>query len=180
MNVCRSARRRGEIGPPTKGLGVSAKRILVVDDNPDIAGIMRLAVGKLDRPVEVVSELDPQRALRILDREEFDLVIADYRMREMDGLELLTLARPPRGHEKRLLYTAYPAKLDAALLASARLDGFMEKPMLLAALRSVIDAVLDGDPATLAALKRALDARTAEAESRAAASAAARSPPSRP
>lgn len=134
-------------------------RILVVDDNPDVAGIIRLAVRKLPRPIEVVGELNAERALERLKYEQFDLVISDYRMREMDGLQLLAKARPAQQDEVRLLFTAYSAKLDAVALANARLDGVIEKPMVLDALRQVLDAVLDHEPQTMAALKRSLEAR---------------------
>jgi len=137
------------------------RRILVVDDNPDVAGIIRLAVRKLPRKIEVVGEVNADRALERLKVEQFDLVISDYRMREMDGLQLLAAARPAQEDEVRLLFTAYSAKLDAAALAKARLDGVLEKPMVLDALRQVLDAVLDHDPQTMAALKRSLDARGA-------------------
>ena len=134
-------------------------RILVVDDNPDVAGIIRLAVRKLARPVEVVGEVNADRALERLKYEAFDLVISDYRMREMDGLQLMAKARPAAQDEVRLLFTAYSAKLDAAALANAHLDGVIEKPMVLDALRQVLDAVLDHEPQTMAALRRALEAR---------------------
>ena len=147
-------------------------RILVVDDNPDVAGIIRLATRKLPRKVEVVPELNAARALERLRTESFDLVISDHKMREMDGLEFLTLARPAEPREVRLLFTGYAAKLDAASLVAAHLDGFLEKPLLLEAMRAVLGAVLDRDPQTLAALKRALASRVAAA--------AANPPPSRP
>jgi CheY-like chemotaxis protein len=136
-------------------------RILVVDDNPDVAQIMRLATRKLERRVEVVSELNAERALDRLRVESFDLIISDFRMREMDGLEMLAKARPAEAGETRLLFTAYGAKLDPVALAKAHVDGVIEKPMVLDALRVVLDAVLDHEPHTMAALKGALAARTA-------------------
>lgn len=135
------------------------RRILVVDDNPDVASIVRLAVGKLPGKVHVTSEADPERALDRLAHERFDLVLSDHRMRTMDGLELLALAPPAHESETRLLFTAHGTKLDPTAIAGARVDGVLEKGMMLEAMREVIDAVLEREPSTMAALKRNLAAR---------------------
>lgn len=140
-------------------MSADAQRILVIDDNPDVAQIVRLAVRKLDRKVEVVGEVNADRAIARLKYEQYDLIISDYKMREMNGLDLLAQARPAEKDEVRLLFTGYSAKLEPAALKQAHLDGVLEKPLILEALRAVIDAVLDHDEATMAALRRALDAR---------------------
>lgn len=136
-------------------------RLLVVDDNPDVAGIVRLAVRRMHRRVEVASEINPERALERLRSESFDLVLGDFKMREMDGLRFLKLAREAQPHGLHMLFTAYAGHLDREKLADAHVDGVLEKPMMLGTLGEMLDAVLDHDPSTLAALKRAMDARTA-------------------
>ena len=136
-------------------------RLLVVDDNPDVAGIVRLAVRRMNRRVEVASEINPERALERLRSEPFDLVLGDFRMREMDGLQFLKLARETRPEGLRMLFTAYAGHLDKEKLADAQVDGVLEKPMMLGTLGEMLDAVLDHDPSTLAALKRAMESRTA-------------------
>lgn len=137
----------------------TAKRILVVDDNPEVAGIIRLATQKLPEKVEIVSEVNADRALRRLEQDTFDIVITDYRLREMDGFTFLANAPPAKPHEKRLMFSAYPGKLEGRDLDGTHLDGFLEKPMMLEALRSILGAVLAEDKATLDALKGGLKAR---------------------
>ena len=134
-------------------------RILVVDDNPDVAGIVRLAVRRLSRKVEVVSEMNAERALARLATERYDLLLSDFRMREMDGLAFLARTRDRHPGGRRVLFTAYAARLDPAALAAAGLDGCIEKPMQLTALAEILDAVLAGDEPTLAALHRSIEAR---------------------
>lgn len=140
---------------------MTAQRILVVDDNPDVAGIVRLAARKMHRRVEIASELNPERALDRLRHESFDLVLGDFRMREMDGLQFLKLAREAQPEGLRMLFTAYAGHLDKQKLAEAQVDGVLEKPMMLGTLGEMLDAVLAHDASTLAALKRAMEARTA-------------------
>jgi len=87
-------------------------------------------------------------------------VLGDYRMREMDGLQFLARAREARPEGRRVLFTAYAGRLDPGALAGAHVDGVLEKPMPLLALRELLDAILAGDEATLAAMKRSVDARS--------------------
>lgn len=138
---------------------MTGKRILVVDDNPDVAGIVRLATQKLPGKVEVVSEVNADRALQRMQRDAFDLIITDYRLREMDGFTFLANAPPAKPHEKRLMFSAYPGKLEGNAAGAARLDGFLEKPMMLDALREILGAVLAEDKPTLDALHSGLEAR---------------------
>ena len=135
-------------------------RILVVDDNPDVAGIVRLAVRKMPRKVEVASEVNADRALDRLRHESFDLVLGDLRLREMDGLDFLKRAKDMSPSGKRVLFTAYAGHMDKEALARAGVDGVLEKPMLTSALAEVLDAVLAGDTHTLDALKRGVDVRS--------------------
>lgn len=135
-------------------------RVLVVDDNPDVAGIVRLAVRKIERRIEVASEVNPARALERLRSERFDLVLGDFRMREMDGLEFLSRARETQPEGRRVLFTAHAGKLDPGALERSHVDGVLEKPTSLPELRELLDAILAGDRATLAALKRGVEARS--------------------
>lgn len=144
---------------PARG-ALAPARVLVVDDNPDVAGIVRLAVGKLPRRVEVASEVNADRALERVRSEEFDLVLGDFRMREMDGLQFLARAREARPQGRHVLFTAHAGKLDPAALARAHVDGVLEKPTALPELRELLGAILNRDAATLAAMKRGVDART--------------------
>lgn len=142
------------------------KRILVVDDNPDVAGIVRLATQKLPAKVEVIGEVNAERALQRMQSDTFDLVITDYRLREMDGLSFLAQAPASRPHETRLMFSAYPAKLEGNAIGAARLDGFIEKSTMLPALREILGAVLQEDQPTLDALRRGLAARVRTTPSR--------------
>ncbi len=62
------------------------KKILVVDDEPHM---LRLVQFNLERAgYSVITAKDGQEALKILEKEKVDLIIADVMMPEIDGLEL--------------------------------------------------------------------------------------------
>jgi CheY-like chemotaxis protein len=64
------------------------RRILVVDDSPDIRRIVARAL--IDARYAVLEAEDGARALQILEREgvDIDLVLTDIKMPRVDGVEL--------------------------------------------------------------------------------------------
>ena len=65
----------------------TAKRILVVDDELRYCQILDLMLR--NEHYEVATSTDPQQAARLLDEQEFDLVISDLRMAQYSGMDLL-------------------------------------------------------------------------------------------
>lgn len=63
------------------------KRILIVDDDPDVHQLLKLALRADDR--EIHSAFNGLEGLRRVETEPWDLVLTDVLMPGMDGLELL-------------------------------------------------------------------------------------------
>jgi two-component system NtrC family sensor kinase len=91
-------------GPPDgsqaveEPLGVPGKRILVVDDEPELAEMVAEVLTEDGQLVETAA--NGQAALRRLDQAPFDLVVSDIRMPELDGpglYEEICKARPELG-----------------------------------------------------------------------------------
>lgn len=62
------------------------RRILLVDDEPDIASVIKLGLHKKGYQVDAYT--DPKVALDNFRPEHYDLVLSDVRMPGMNGLEL--------------------------------------------------------------------------------------------
>lgn len=110
---------------------MSPIRILVVDDLPDVCVLFQgLARRIRGVDVEVTTQTSGRRAIRMLEEGPFDLVVSDFRLRDVDGLDVLRAARRanPEGH--RILMTGYnevPASLER--IEEARVDAYLRKPM---------------------------------------------------
>jgi YesN/AraC family two-component response regulator len=93
--------------------------------------------------VKVLTALNGKKALEILKKEEVDLVLSDYRMPGMDGLEFLTKARKMAPDVPRILLTAYP-ELNIAVRAinEAAIQNFLTKPISPEALMEAVNAAL--------------------------------------
>ncbi len=61
-------------------------RILYVDDSTDALTLMKIKFMDI---YDIIPTSSPKKALKILDEERFEVVITDYNMPEMNGLELL-------------------------------------------------------------------------------------------
>lgn len=70
---------------------MSKPSILVVDDEQDICGIAQLLLENAG--CDVVCTTDAVRALAAVEQRDFDLLITDMLMPEMDGVELINSVR---------------------------------------------------------------------------------------
>jgi CheY-like chemotaxis protein len=66
-------------------------KILLVDDNPDGLLVRRLLLEELG--LEVETALDGEEGLRRFESGKFDVVVTDYRMPRMNGIEMIVKIR---------------------------------------------------------------------------------------
>jgi two-component system sensor histidine kinase/response regulator len=121
-------------------------KILVAEDNTIN---QRIAIGlltKLGHTGVVVG--DGEKALKCLSQLKFDAVLMDVMMPVMDGLEAITRIRAKEaqggGHLPIIMATAHTEPGDAERFIQAGADGYVAKPMELAALRAELQRVLKG------------------------------------
>ena len=95
--------------PPGPG-SPRKRRVLLVDDEVQILN----ALGRLlrRRGFEVRTTTSPREALELLRAATADVIIADFKMPEMTGLELLDEVRRLDPRVRRVLLTGY-ANLDS-------------------------------------------------------------------
>ena len=113
--------------------------ILVVDDEPDLRQSLKdLLEAYLHEPrIHLAS--DGPAALAMMRRQRFDLVITDYKMPGMNGVEFLQLAEGVQPGIRHLLVTAYEREAVRELGASRRV---VHKPFDPAALMQMVEAEL--------------------------------------
>lgn len=102
-------------------------RILFVDDEPNVLRALQRSLRK--EPWEVVTCDDPHEALRRIENEEFAVVVSDYRMPAINGVEVLEYCRFRQPAAMRLILSAYTEKrgmLDA--INNAQISRFITKP----------------------------------------------------
>jgi DNA-binding response OmpR family regulator len=126
------------------------RRILVVEDNRDIAGLLRQHLKDIDCDVEVCS--DGNTALQRAMSEKFDLVILDLILPYVDGLEICRRLRAQPDYVPIMMLTAKSAEIDRVLGLEVGADDYLSKPFsireLLARVKALfrrIDAMTHAD-----------------------------------
>jgi len=116
--------------------------ILVVDDEYLIADILSFALE--DEGFMVVKASNGQKGLEVLDRERPALIITDYMMPVMDGLEFATAVRalPSANHLPIILMSG--AQAHIGMQRSDLFDAVLAKPfdidLIIAEVRKLLSA----------------------------------------
>ena len=106
-------------------------RILLAEDNPVNQTLAMRILEKLGHKVQVVN--DGREALGRSQAEEFDLILMDVQMPEMDGLEATKAIRAAEAstgkHIPIIAMTAHAMKGDREDCLRAGMDGYLSKPI---------------------------------------------------
>jgi CheY-like chemotaxis protein len=111
--------------------------IMIIDDEPIVGKRLGPALEK--NGFEVEAYLDPARALARLKERDFDIVVTDFRMEELDGIQVLTHVMDSCPDTRVILITGY-ATVEVAreALVKGAFD-FIAKPFKPKELRAVIN-----------------------------------------
>jgi CheY-like chemotaxis protein len=124
-------------------LSGSQPRIAVVDDDPDIRKTFSMVISHLGyAPFVFESGTSFVRALA-KDKLSFDLVLMDYGMPEMNGIEASRIILRYRTNMKIVLITAHDF-VEKEALANGLL--YVRKPLSLEALSKILEQTLGVSP----------------------------------
>ena len=117
----------------------SAKTILIVDDKNVQLKTLRRALRT--RGYQVVEAMSGKQALENLEKDKaIDVVLTDYAMPEMNGIELLQQIRKTNKSLPVILMTAYGDKDLVVKAMHYRCTGFIDKPFDIDELLDVMNA----------------------------------------
>ncbi len=102
-------------------------RVLLVDDEPDLADMTSLFLEREREVFETHAETNPNDVLTQLDADDFDCVVSDYDMPEMNGLELLDIVRESHPDLPFILFTGKGSEEIASEAISAGVSGYLQK-----------------------------------------------------
>jgi len=112
-----------------KGLDTS-KRVLVAEDNPNLRTVLVNIIKKIGY-TNVVQVEDGRSAWQLIEMGKVDLVLSDWAMPELDGIEVLRKlrkAKPPINKIPFLMITAADTKSAIITAGKEGVDAYIIKP----------------------------------------------------
>lgn len=115
--------------------------VLIVEDNPDLLLVLSSSLSKV---YKTLTATDGQEALKIIKRDNIDIVVSDVMMPNMNGYELCREIKKSRdyNHIPVIILTAKQAKEDAVDGYNSGADSIITKPASLSVLYSRINNLL--------------------------------------
>ena len=111
-------------------------QLLLLDDEPIVGKRLKPALSKIGCDVEVFE--NPVEALKRIEENEFDIVVTDIRMNEMDGLEILEHIRRKSTRTQVIMITGYAMMETAREAMEKGAFDFIAKPFQPDDLREVV------------------------------------------
>lgn len=108
------------------------KRLLICDDEEPI----RLLITETFKDnYHVEQAADGREALRLITKEEFDLLIADIKMPGMHGLDLIEMIRERNKEIPIIICSAYRLMEDDIVVKTSDVAAFFTKPIDITAMK---------------------------------------------
>ena len=134
-------------------------RILIVDDEPDIRGLLRDCVQRCG--YEAATASGGHEAMRMLDHAEFDLMISDVRMPDLDGLQLLRWTAAHHGRTGVIMLSGFhDLRLAVNAMQLGALD-YLQKPFDVADVAQTLHEAMRRHQDRLARAQQVLELETA-------------------
>lgn len=119
---------------------IRIRKILVIDDSPTIIGIMKKYL--VSQGYQTVTETQPQKAIERLKKEDFDLVITDLDMPEMNGIEVFLWIKEHKSPDVQvIIMTAFGSEEVKEFAESVGALRYFEKPLNMKNVKKVLDEI---------------------------------------
>jgi CheY-like chemotaxis protein len=119
---------------------LSHLKTLLIDDDEFVRDSIRLMFESRNCCIEVVETAE--EALEILDSQHYDVVITDYKLPGIDGLELCRRLKATRPRLLTVLITAYGSPSLATEAGRLGIQELVEKPITSEAIEGSLSRLL--------------------------------------
>ncbi len=126
---------------------MESKRILVIDDKPQVCGLLKRVLEKAGYEVETVG--NPSETVASILVQRYDLVTVDLKMPGMDGTDVATLAQTIDDTLPILVISAFLNPEVRRQFEQSGVHHFVEKPFQKSNLLATVETTLqEAEPHT--------------------------------
>jgi DNA-binding NtrC family response regulator len=122
------------------------KRILIVDDEPNLAFLLAENLVDLGPNYEIEVCNSSADALTLNQEKSFDLVITDLMMPDINGLALTKYLTQQKPELKLILMTAYGNEEIALKAKKLGISSYITKPFAMEDMLIAVQTALEGEP----------------------------------
>jgi CheY-like chemotaxis protein len=122
---------------------MSPHRVLIVEDQREVSRLLRSALETLEYELEVVEIPSGEEAILDSSRNKVDLLVSDYRLPGMSGIELMRKVQKNHPQAKIILVTGQTDPRIRKEVAEAGADAFFIKPIPMADFLDAVERHLD-------------------------------------
>lgn len=116
-------------------------RVLIVDNEPDIVQAMQESLERIG--LQCTAALSGPEGAQLLKEQNFEIVITDLMMNEVDGMEILKLAKELQPDCEVILVSGHATVPRAVEAMREQAYTFLEKPITPKRLQAVVSKVAD-------------------------------------
>src|SRR5437868_4797949 len=119
-------------------------RILIVDDRREVSRVLRTSLELLNRGYLITDVPSGEEAMLEIQRVQFDLLIADYKLPGFTGAELINRARKKTPEIQAIVITGHLTPKIERELNEIGVLGVFEKPLDIEGFTNSVDEFLLG------------------------------------
>ncbi len=128
--------------------GIAAKKILVIEDNPQNMEVVRMMLKRAD--YDVLTAANAGNGIDMARRALPDLILMDIQLPDMDGLSATQILKKDQGtcNIKIVALTAYAMKGDREKMLAGGCDDYISKPFRYREFLAKVEKILAMDVAS--------------------------------
>ena len=125
------------------------KHILIIDDQPTILSVLAAGIRNLGEAyvVETASSgrdaIKKVQTFKNVQQKDYELVITDYKMPDMNGVEVAQTIKRISPHTRIILMSSYDMSSDTTDPGGTNFVGKLNKPITMAQINSIVSEALE-------------------------------------
>ncbi len=119
-----------------------AFRVLIVDDQKDVSRLLRSALETIEQGLSVAEAPSGEEAMLELSKGKIDLLVTDYRLPGMNGLELLEKIRARNPEVSVIVVSGVADAKTQTSISNANVNQFFTKPVPVGDFLAAVETLL--------------------------------------